>query len=342
MDIGCPGVCTARQPGPSPFLSFQPFSFHRPSRTSDWASSGWHPGRGHSARNVNLRGSTVTSAMVGGGKGEGRASKLLAGKSQGKSFFRGSWNTLALGAFHSPFRIEAGSGPPANRRVNAAPPPPPTPAFAWADAGTAENFCHRLVQAGREAVCPRRRTETTGKQRRGSAQVAGSAWPPAGGRAERSQGPGRGDVDRRRPRSNGGAARPAAARERPLARILRLRTADAWSQPQVGAAGCAAPRPRARRERRNPTSVCHALAGPQLQAQGEERRGGGEALSQAMTVCGGLFRVSFSGDPGALLLAPLRRLPIVPALRTAGDGGPRQQGGPSPPTPLRPAPRRPG
>lgn len=63
-------------------------------------------------------------------------------------------------------------------------------------------------------------------------------------------------------------------------------------------------------------------------------------MSQAMTVCGGLFRVSFSGDPGALLPGPLsRRLPIVPALRTAGDSGPRQQGGPSSPTtPLLPAP----
>ena len=61
-----------------------------------------------------------------------------------------------------------------------------------------------------------------------------------------------------------------------------------------------------------------------------------------MTVCGGLFRVSFSGDPGALLPGPLsRRLPIVPALRTAGDGGPRQQGGPSSPTPLLPAPGSP-
>ena len=51
-----------------------------------------------------------------------------------------------------------------------------------------------------------------------------------------------------------------------------------------------------------------------------------------MTVCGGLFSFSFSGNPGALLPVPLsHRLPIVPALGTAGDGGPREQGGPSSP-----------
>lgn len=49
-----------------------------------------------------------------------------------------------------------------------------------------------------------------------------------------------------------------------------------------------------------------------------------------MTVYGGLFSFSFSGSPGALLPIPRSpRLPIVPALGTAGAGGLREQGGPS-------------
>lgn len=63
---------------------------------------------------------------------------------------------------------------------------------------------------------------------------------------------------------------------RPLSHILRLCAVDAWSQPQVGAARCAAPPPSSREREKKPNiCVYNALSGPQLQAQGEERQGGG-------------------------------------------------------------------
>lgn len=53
------------------------------------------------------------------------------------------------------------------------------------------------------------------------------------------------------------------------------------------------------------------------------KKGAGRSCHMQMTVCEGLFSFSFSGNPGALLPVPLsHRLPIVPALWTAGDSGP--------------------
>jgi hypothetical protein len=55
-----------------------------------------------------------------------------------------------------------------------------------------------------------------------------------------------------------------------------------------------------------------------------------------MTVCGGLFSFSFSGNPGAPLPVPSPAAsPLFPALGTAGDDGPHH------PTPLLPHTRRP-
>lgn len=298
-------------------------------------------GRGHSARNVNLRGSTVTSALGGWGEGRGRGSKLLAGENLRANPSSEVVGTLWPWGPSTPFpnRSRLRTTCQSARKYR----PAPTP-DSRLRLGGRRNYRELLSSFGPGR--PRGRLPETSDRHDGETKASsrpgrrlGLARRPAG-RAERSQGPGRESARPAAPQVKRRAARPAAARERPLSHILRLRTVDAWSQPQVGAAGCAAPRPRAGRERRNPTSVCTMRSrAHSCRHRGKKGREEGETLSQAMTVCGGLFRVSFSGDPGALLPGPLsRRFPIVPALRTAGDGGPRQQSGPSSPTPLLPAP----
>ena len=112
----------------------------------------------------------------------------------------------------------------------------------------------------------------------------GLAHRPAG-RAERSHGSGRESARPSAPQvkqgPGGGQTRwgPRAASPglpRPLSHILRPCAVDAWSQPQVGAARCAAPPPSSREREKKPNiCVYNALSGPQLQAQGEERQGGG-------------------------------------------------------------------
>lgn len=72
------------------------------------------------------------------------------------------------------------------------------------------------------------------------------------------------------------------------------------------------------------------------------KKGAGGSCHMQMTVCEGLFGFSFSGNPGALLPVPLsHRLPIVPALWTAGDSGPRRRAAPPNPTRLPPHSRQP-
>ena len=158
----------------------------------------------------------------------------------------------------------------------------------------------------------------TGRRRRRAAQVAGSAWPT--GLREGQSGctaQGASQPDRRRPRSNRGrgAARPAGARERPLQGSPDLSPTYSASAPwtrgrshRSGPPGARRPRRAAGSERRNPTSVCTMRSrAHSCRHRGKKGREEGETLSQAMTVCEGLFRASFSGDPGALLLGPLSR-----------------------------------
>lgn len=80
--------------------------------------------------------------------------------------------------------------------------------------------------------------------------------------------------------------------------------------------------------------------------KGKKERSGERPCHMQMTVCAGLFSFSFSGNPGALLPVPLSHcLTIVPALGTAGDGGPRRAGRPlltrRPSRPTAGGPRRP-
>lgn len=120
--------------------------------------------------------------------------------------------------------------------------------------------------------------------------------------------------------------------------LARLRgAATGW------APWCAAP-PQSGQERRAETQhlcVQCALQGPQLQEQEEERKvWGSRSCHTQMTVCGGFFSSSFSGNPDALPPLPSpAAFPLFPALGTAGDGGLHNPTPPPHPTP--PHTRRP-
>lgn len=173
----------------------------------------------------------------------------------------------------------------------------------------------------------------------------GLACQPAGG-AERVIGPrarGSGAPIKQgpvgRPDPLGPASGLSRAPQAPLPHSLpprpeRLVAATGRGRPVRGAP---AEQPGARR---NPTSVCtmrsqaHSCRhrGKKGRKEGGDLVTGDDSLRRALSCL--LFWRPRRPPPGPLS----RRLPIVPALRTAGDGGPRQQGGPSSPTPLLPAP----
>lgn len=113
--------------------------------------------------------------------------------------------------------------------------------------------------------------------------------------------------------------------------LARLRgAATGW------APWCAAP-PQSGQERRAETQhlcVQCALQGPQLQEQEEERKvWGSRSCHTQMTVCGGFFSSSFSGNPDALPPPFSCRLPIVPCTWDSWRRWPAQPNTPTPPHP---------
>lgn len=193
-----------------------------------------------------------------------------------------------------------------------------------------------------EAPRPRARARGATLSRAGGARGQAGAWG-----ATRPSGPGE------RP--------PADSRSlRPLPRPFTPTLPAPRSGPLVAATGRGTPGarrpPPSSLARELKPNICayNALSRPTAAGTRGRKKGvGGRSCHMQMTVCGGLFSFSFSGNPGALLPVPLsHRLPIVPALGTAGGGGrsspdapsahtrrPRGPGEPRPPPPARSAPR---
>lgn len=194
-----------------------------------------------------------------------------------------------------------------------------------------------------EAPRPRARAQGATLSRAGGARGQAGAWG-----ATRPAGPGE------RP--------PADSRPlRPLPRPFTPTLPAPRSGPLVAATGRGTPGarrpPPSSLARELKPNICayNALSRPTAAGTRGRKKGvGGRSCHMQMTVCGGLFSFSFSGNPGALLPVPLsHRLPIVPALGTAGGGGPSSPDAPSahtrrrprgpgelrPPPPARSAPR---